>query len=171
MSASDRPIEVEVYVHAAGTSVWNDQARVVRRVEAFDERGVVRDVSVRMWPRRVCTAGGLEATAFHSDALATIERLSTWADDAGVSLPFDRHRVVSEFARVDHEVIDTPAICAAASEEGSLLGVYPHQHDTKTCTVGDLLDRVDREGASGVTCQPDVASSLASPSVTSTDGA
>ena len=171
MSGSDPTVDVEVYVHAAGTSVWDDQARVVRRVEELAERGVVRAASVTMWPRRVCTEGGLEGTTFHSDALAAIERLSGWADRAGVGLPFERHHVVSEFAGVDHEVIDTPAICAAAADDGSVVGVYPHRHGSRTCTVGDLLDRVSREGADGATCQPDVSRSLASPSATSTDGA
>lgn len=169
--SGDPTVDVEVYVHAAGTSVWEGQARFVRHVEELAERGVVRSVSVNVWPRRVCAAGGLEGTAFHSDALTAIERFSDWADGAGVDLPFDHHHVVSEFAGVDHEVIDTPAICAAAVEEDSLVGVYPHQHASRTCTVENLLDQVAREGVSGVRCQPEARSSLASPSVTSTDGA
>lgn len=171
MSGSDPTLDVEVYVHAAGTSVWEGQARFVRRVEELAERGVVRDVSVTVWPRRVCTDGRLAGTTFHSEARSTIERLSGWADRAGVTLPFDRHHVVSEFAHVDHEVIDTPAICAAAVDEESVVGVYPHRHGSRTCTVETLLDRVNRDGPDGVTCQLEARSRLASPSATFTDGA
>jgi hypothetical protein len=172
MSGSDPTVDVEMYVHAAGTSVWEGQTRCIRSVEELAERGVVRVASVDVWPRRVCADGGLAGTSFHENALETIERFGTWAEGAGVDVPFERRHLVSELAHADHEVIDTPAVCLAASDDDDdLLGVYPHGHGSHTCTVGDALARAARDGREGLTCQPDFRSSLASPSVTSTDGA
>jgi hypothetical protein len=116
-------------------------------------------------------AGGLEQTPFHREALATIDRLREWADRAGVALPFERHAVVSEFARTEHEVVDTPAVCVVATEGDRLRWVYPHSHGSSSCSTADLLERVAREGGVPGDCQPAPSSSVRSPSVSSTDGA
>jgi hypothetical protein len=171
MNTSDPPVDVEVYVHAAGTSVWNDQARLVGRVEEFADRGVVESVTVGVWPRRVCAEGGLDGTRFHESAVERIERFVAWADRTGVTLPFDRRVVASRFTRAEHEVVDTPAVCVAGTADGSLLGVFPHRHGGTACSVDDLVERLDREGAGALECQPDPRSSFASPSARSTDGA
>jgi DNA-binding Lrp family transcriptional regulator len=169
MSPHDPPIDIEVYVHTAGTSVWAEQAQHVRRVEELTDRGVVRRASVDVWPRRVCVNGTLEETAFHTEALTTIEQLSAWGEREGVALPFERRHVVSELARTDHEVVDTPAVCVAARVDGTLTVVAPHRHPSRCCSVEDLLDRVARSGAAGLTCQGEVRPELANPSVTTTE--
>ncbi|MEF8819911.1 MAG: HTH domain-containing protein [Haloferacaceae archaeon] len=170
MDAQSTPVDIDVYLHAAGTSVWEAQGRLIRRVEALADRGVVRRASVEVWPRRVCTGGALERTGFHDDALGTIERLSAWAEREGVALPFERGHVVSEFAATDHEVIDTPAVCVAVRVGETLAGVYPHRHPSRCCSVDEVLDRIAREGAGGVTCRAEVRGEAAGPKAPTTEG-
>jgi hypothetical protein len=169
MSPDDPPVDIEVYVHAAGTSVWAEQARHVRRAEELAERGVVGRASAAVWPRHVCAGGALEETAFHAEALTTIERLSAWAEREGVSLPFERRHVVSELGGTDHEVVGTPAVCVAARVDGTLAGVYPHRHRARCCSVGDALDRLARDGTAGLPCPNGARAEPANPSVTTTE--
>ncbi len=169
MDAQSPPVDIDVYLHAAGTSVWEAQGRLVQRTEALADRGVVRRASVEVWPRRVCKGGALERTGFHGEALATIERLSAWGEHEGVALPFERHHVVSELAATDHEVIDTPAVCVAVRVGEALAGVYPHRHPSRCCSVDEALDRIAREGAGGVTCRTGARGEAASPQASTTE--
>jgi hypothetical protein len=135
MTASPPPLTVDCYARAASLGAPVDGT--LETLREYRCRGVIDDLTVRVWPEEVVLTDYAEETP----TVAQYRRFRTWAERAGVSLRpgftiRERTSIVDEGAVA---VLVPPVLCLVIHVDGELAEVVPHRADTGTYTVEDAL--------------------------------
>lgn len=118
--------------------VCGARTTVIDRLGRLRATDAIEDFTVRTWPDEVV----LSAVADHDPAVATFERLETWADDHGVSVrPAFDVRTLSTLLGRERELLTLPMMCLTVSAADELVGVFPcRDGDGRTWTIDDCLN-------------------------------
>lgn len=116
------------------------QRSVLDRLDRLVERGVVGDLDVGVWGRRVPE----DATTRPERRL--YDEWERWAgtEDSRLTPAFRRCEVGSMLTDECRRVIEFPVLCFAVYERGSIVAVYPHTGERGTVSVHDGLERLER---------------------------
>jgi hypothetical protein len=122
--------------------VCGPRTTVIDRLSSLRTKGVLADFTVTTWPDEVAISERNQ----QSELLETIETYEAWAEDRGLSLrpPFET-RTASLLVGGSEEVLTTPVLLAAAYDDGDLVGVYPCSDGTRTWTIPEFLDALEKD--------------------------
>lgn len=118
------------------------QERVLDRLDALADRGVVDEVELLVTGDRLCLCDTCTDVAGGSELLDRIERLREWRGpaDATATPYFERRTVLSNIADESAHAIVPPRVAVALSIDDSLAGVFPCRIGAEHYAVEDFLD-------------------------------
>lgn len=142
-------LTVDLFVRVSVVEEIEDQiTEVIDELRTLETSGIVDELCVRTWHRRVPVNLQFDENAAGINVLAKYDEFSTWAADNGYSLPpFFAHRLSKE-----SEYLVLPIMCLSIyGPNGTLEAVYPYANGDVTYSVEDGLkvlatrnDRGDR---------------------------
>lgn len=129
--------EVTIDCHVRASAAQGPVGETIETLRAYDERDVIEDLGVELWPDEVVLTAETEETAL----VERYRRFRAWAEQAGVSLrpafrTRERATLVSERPA---RALVLPTVCLAVHVDGELASVVPHRADGATYTVEDAL--------------------------------
>lgn len=133
-------LDVEVWLRdEVPPGVYDRQERTLARLDGVRTAGVVGDVTVRTWGRRMRLDAG--ATPADDRAHESVESFRQWAAERGHDLEpgFQVREVCSLVADEIHEVLTFPLVCVALYRDGAVRGVFPCSSEEGVHTVEDCL--------------------------------
>lgn len=139
-SPRENGLELVVYLReSVRSAAAKRQQAVLDRLDALADAGVVEDVTVRRWPKRVSES---------SEVLETVRELREAAEERGFRLePFfqERERAPGVFTGRTETVREVvlPVVCVALYRDGDLRRVYPCADDEACYSVDDGLDMLE----------------------------
>jgi len=133
-------LELVVYLRESASSAAAErQQAVLGRLNALADAGVIEDVTVRTWPKRVSES---------SEVLETVRELCAAAEERGLRLEpfFEEHERVPGFfterAEPVREVV-LPVMCVTLYRDGDVRSIYPCTDDEGHYSVSDGLDALE----------------------------
>jgi len=143
-------LRVEVWMRDAAPPADDPRTAVLDRLRELGSRGVVEDLSVRVWGEHVAAPDG-EPDGTDPPARERIAAFQRWAERNGHSLEpafyrVERSSLVSEEGT---DAIRLPLQCLAVYEGDRLVGVFPCSTADGTNTVGDCLRRLETGAIAG----------------------
>jgi len=143
-------LRVEVWMRDASPPADDPRATVLERLREFESRGVVDDLSVRVWGEYVAPPDA-EPDGTEPPARERVAAFRAWAERNGHSLEpafyrVERSSLVSEAGT---DAIRLPLQCLAVYDGDRLVGVFPCSTADGTNTVADCLRRLETGDIAG----------------------
>ncbi|WP_424018913.1 HTH domain-containing protein [Halorientalis pallida] len=122
-----------------------EQSRILGRLQALAAAGIIRDLQVRRWPRRVTDGDVCARREF-----AVCREFEGWAAEHSVRLApaFNRHDCHNGFTGSDYTTTTLPVICLALYDDDDLVAIYPHTGENGIRTLLDGLSMLEADGLS-----------------------
>lgn len=146
------PPRVVVWVRELAVPPGDPRAAVLSRLRELESRGLVDDVSVRVWGTAV-DASVADGGEYDQPVRSCVAAFYRWADRTGHSLgpAFRREQCSSMRSAERAAVVRLPLVCVAVHADGGLEGVFPCSAggEATTRTVRDCLDRLEAGAIGG----------------------
>ncbi|CCQ36015.1 uncharacterized protein Nmlp_1827 [Natronomonas moolapensis 8.8.11] len=148
----DDPPRVVVWVRELSVPPGDPREAVLSRLGELESRGLVADVSLRVWGATV-DAAVVDGGEFEQPVRSCVAEFHRWAERTGHSLEpaFRREQRSSMLSTERSAVVRLPRVCVAVYTDGGLRGVFPCSpaEEAGTETVWDCLDRLGAGAAAG----------------------
>lgn len=146
------PPRVVVWVRELAVPPGDPRATVLSRLRELESRGLVADVSVRVWGTAI-DASVADGGEYDQPVRSRVAEFYRWADRTGHSLEpaFRREQRSSMLSTERSEVVRLPLVCVAVYANDDLRGVFPCSagEEPDTRTVRDCLERFETGAIGG----------------------
>lgn len=140
--ANERSVTVYVRSTLPPLGAKSRQERVIDRLDALAERGIVDEVDLVVTGDRLCLCDTCTGTPGGAEVFDRVQRLREWRGpyDASATPFFELREFSSEIAGEHARAIVPPRVAVALSFDGSLVGVFPCRIGSETYSIDDFLE-------------------------------
>ena len=119
----------------------DSKTTAIESLRDLERAGVIDRFERVAWGKLFRPSGPLSGSDYHEQVRRHLSDFEEWADRAGVSLDhaFPRREFGCTLTDESFAVVALPSLAAAEYEDGTLVGVYPHQRDGTVYTVSEFL--------------------------------
>lgn len=140
---------VTVWVRDTLSYSWDDRSSIEDRLRELVTAGVLTDVTVRVWGKRISTDPDDDCrTVGDIPIRETLRRFRDWAADHDCSLEpgFQTRERRSLLTDETTSIVVPPIACLAVYDADTLVGVFPCSTGETTVTVADCLNELETSG-------------------------
>ncbi|MFC7113859.1 HTH domain-containing protein [Natronoarchaeum sp. GCM10025703] len=141
MDRTDGPLRIEVYMRGfAPDATQQTQESTLQRLYELQESGVVDEVDVTRWSRKVCFRSGGRGGV--PEEIAMYREFERALEDTDLTVdPFFRVRQ----GAAGRTVMFLPVLCLVLRKGEQFSGVYPCAGPDETYTVSDCLEALEED--------------------------